>query len=113
MPSYVLLSSSYLQSYCVVFLYADSTEGVKTDLCVCKISCPLLTFNLIDLFFYIQAAVKVLSEDGTTKVFQVDGSHRVEEVCRQMVARNNALSDKSWSLVEELTELDLGKTVHT
>ena len=52
----------------------------------------------------------MLSEDGTTKVFQVDGSHRVEEVCRQMVARNNALNDKSWSLVEELTELDLGKT---
>lgn len=55
--------------------------------------------------------MKVLSEDGMTKVYQVDGSHRVEEICRQMVARNHALNDKSWSLVEELPDLDLGKKI--
>eukprot|EP00057_Strongylocentrotus_purpuratus_P020754 XP_011675228.1 PREDICTED: growth factor receptor-bound protein 14 [Strongylocentrotus purpuratus] len=58
-----------------------------------------------------QALVKVLSEDGMTKVYQVDSSHRVEEICRQMVARNHALNDKSWSLVEELPDLDLERTL--
>ncbi|XP_071476919.1 growth factor receptor-bound protein 14-like [Diadema antillarum] len=58
-----------------------------------------------------QAALKVLSEDGTTKICQVDGSHRVEEICRQMVSRNHTLNDKSWSLIEELTDLDLERTL--
>ncbi|XP_033639440.1 growth factor receptor-bound protein 14-like isoform X2 [Asterias rubens] len=58
-----------------------------------------------------QLPLRVVCEDGTTKLCEVHPSLTVQEVCALMVNKTHTSDDKSWSLIEELPEMDLERTL--
>lgn len=57
---------------------------------------------------FLQLPLRVNCEDGTTKLCEVHPSLTVQDVCALMVNKMHTSDDKSWSLIEELPEMDLG-----
>ncbi|XP_022096619.1 growth factor receptor-bound protein 14-like isoform X2 [Acanthaster planci] len=58
-----------------------------------------------------QFPIRVYCEDGTTKLCGVHPSLTVQDMCALMVYKMHTSDDKSWSLIEELTDMDLERTL--
>jgi hypothetical protein len=58
-----------------------------------------------------QFPIRVYCEDGSTKLCEVLPSLTVQDVCAVMVSKMHTSDDKSWSLIEEITDMDLERTL--
>ncbi|XP_038044966.1 growth factor receptor-bound protein 14-like isoform X2 [Patiria miniata] len=58
-----------------------------------------------------QLPLRICCEDGTSKLCEVHPSLTVQDVCALMVSKMHSSDDKSWSLIEEIVDLDLERTL--
>lgn len=100
-----LKSISTLHENLISHVKPTSTEMMKWSLCVTAIYIYIYGFFSISM----QVSARVWHCDGSWRSVSIESSHSVEDLLLRLISTNHSIGDKSWSIVEHLPDLDLGR----